>query len=101
MAAGKTPIATFTKDPDSILTYTLNWNGSTPGPWLDTGDTISTSTWIVPNGISASTSSNTNTTTTVKVGAATSGEDYSLTNRITTANGLKTDRTILIRVRER
>jgi hypothetical protein len=101
MAAGP-PIKTFIKDPDSVLDYTLDWNGGSPGPWLSTGDTISTSAWTLSStGINGSTDSSTTTTTTINVRGGTAGEDYDLTNRITTANGLTTDRTIRIKVLEK
>lgn len=101
MAAGA-PIKTFIKDPDSVLSYTLNWKGSSPGPWLSTGDTISTSAWTLSStGISGATGSSTTTTATINVSGGTDGEDYDFTNRITTANGLTTDRTIRIKVLEK
>jgi hypothetical protein len=99
MGAGS-PIAKFVKDPDSELDYTVDW-----GTWLPTGDTISTSAWtIIPGGLTESTgmpSTNTNTTATITVTSGTAGVDYSLINRITTAGGRITDRTIRINVRER
>ncbi len=101
MAAGP-PIRTFIKDPDAALSYTLDWDGASSGPWLSTGDTISATAWTLSStGISGSTDSNTNTTTTINVSGGTAGEDYDLTNRITTANGLITDRTIRIKVQEK
>ena len=38
-------LTTFLKDPEAVLDYTVDW-----GIWLDT-DTISTSNWTVPAGI--------------------------------------------------
>ena len=101
MAAGP-PIKTFIKDPDSVLDYVLDWNGGAPGPWLSTGDTISTSAWTLSStGIDGSTDSNTTTTTTIWVSGGTGNGDYDLTNRIVTANGRTVDRTIRIKVLER
>lgn len=101
MAAGP-PIKTFIKDPDATEVYTLNWSGSSPGPWLSTGDSITVSAWALSStGITGSTGSKTTTTTSVIVSAGTAGEDYDLTNRVTTSAGRITDRTIRIKVLER
>lgn len=101
MAAGP-PIREFIKDPDSVLQYTLNWDGGAPGPWLSTGETISTSAWTLSStGITKDSDSNTNTTTSIIVSGGTAGEDYELTNRISTSNSQTTDRTIRIKVLER
>ena len=45
----------FFKDPGSITAYTIDW-----APWLGT-DTISSSTWIVPVGITKTSDANTTT----------------------------------------
>jgi hypothetical protein len=101
MAAGP-PIETFLKDPDSVLDYTLDWQGGSPGPWLSTGDTISTTAWTLSStGITKDSDSNTSTTTTITVSGGTAGEDYDLTNRIVTGNALTVDRTIRIKILER
>lgn len=96
------PIKEFIKDPDAVLNYTLDWNGASPGPWLSTGDTISTSTWTLSStGITQDSETETTTTTTITVSGGTAGEDYELTNRIVTVGGLATDRTIRIKVLEK
>jgi hypothetical protein len=101
MAAGP-PIKEFIKDPDSVLNYSLDWSGSSPGPWLATGETISTSAWTISStGITGSTGSKTTTTTTINVSGGTAGEDYEFTNRITTSDSQTADRTIRIKVLEK
>lgn len=94
MAAGE-PIGVWTKDPNSVLPYTVDWSD-----WLG-ADTISTSAWTVPSGITQVSTSNTTTVATILLSGGTSGDSYSLTNRITTAAGLTDDRTIRINVLER
>lgn len=87
----------FVKDPQAVLDYKFDW-----GPWLQ-NDTIATSTWIVDSGIDivpASESFDT-TTTTVFLQNGTEGNNYSLTNRITTAASRTDERTIQIKVRQR
>lgn len=85
----------FIKDPDAVLDYTINWSD-----WLD-GDTISTSDWTVPTGITKTTDSETSTTTTVWLSGGTVGTTYNMINRIVTDGGRTEDRTIAIMVSER
>ena len=87
----------FTKDPEAVLDYTIDWT-----KWLDeVGDTIATSTWIVPSGLTKVTETNTSKNATVWLSGGTDGTNYTVTNRITTAAGRTDDRSISIRVRER
>ena len=85
----------FLKDPDAKLPYSIDWLG-----WLGS-DTIVTSTWIVPSGITNEGDSHTDTTTSILLSGGTADADYALTNRITTAAGYIDDRTVTIHVRER
>jgi len=87
---------TFTKDPDAVLDYTMDWE-----KWLATGDTISASAWTFPTGITKDSDTNTATTATARISAGTAGTDYAIVNRITTDDGRIDDRTITILVRER
>lgn len=101
MAAGP-PIKEFIKDPDAVKNYTLNWNGAAPGPWLSTGETISTSAWTLSStGITKDSDSNTTTTASIIVSGGTTGEDYELTNRVTTSDSQTEDQTIRIKVLEK
>lgn len=84
------------KDPNDILDYRVNWS-----KWLSpTDDTLLLSDWIVPEGIEMDSESSDTTTATIWLSGGTAGEDYQLTNRITTAQGRQRDRTITIRVRD-
>lgn len=90
------------KDPDEVLDYGWDWTD-----WL-AGDTISTSIWTSPAGITVGNGGNgapvpSNTTTTTKVWllGGTAGLNYTLTNRITTAAGRTGDRSLVIQVRQR
>lgn len=86
--------ATFTKDPNAVLDYQINW-----ATWLGS-DTIGTSTWTVPTGITKVTDSNSTTVAIIWLSGGTAGTDYDLLNRIVTAGGRTEDRTITIRVEE-
>ena len=103
MAAGP-PIKEFIKDPDAVKNYTLDWNGSSPGPWLATGETILStgSSWTSSStGITIDSSSRTATTASITLSGGTAGEDYDLTNRVVTSNSQIEDATIRIKVLEK
>jgi hypothetical protein len=88
-------LKTFSKDPDAVLDYTGNW-----AAWLGV-DTILTSTWEVPEGITKDSDDKTATTTQIWLSGGTVGQTYLLRNRITTAAGRVDDRTIAIKIKER
>lgn len=83
----------FVKDPDEVEFYVRDWSAD-----LD-GDTIATSTWTVPSGITKDSDTNTTTTATIKLSGGTLGSDYALVNRITTAAGRTLDKTLTFRIR--
>jgi hypothetical protein len=78
------------KDPDAVLDYTIDW-----GDWLGE-DTLATSEWTVPDGITAGATSITGTTTTIWFSGGEVGETYTIHNRITTAGGRTNDQTFKI-----
>lgn len=87
----------FQKDPDAVIDFKQDWS-----EWVAaTGDTIVTSTWIVPTGITKTNESNTATTATVWLSGGTVGSSYQVTNRIVTAQGRTDDRTLQIVVLNR
>ena len=86
---------TFSKDSDAVLDYAIDWS-----EWLGK-DTISTSTWLVPSGLTEVTSSKTDTVTTIWLSGGTPGRAYNVTNRIATAGGRTDDRSLRIRVEQR
>ena len=85
----------FKKDPSAILDYSIDWS-----LWLD-GDTIQSSSWTVPQGLTKASETNNNSTTTVWLSGGTLDQTYTVTNRITTANGRTDERSILIKVEDR
>jgi len=84
------------KDPDDVLDYSRPW-----GKWLATGETITTSSWIVPTGITKGSDTYDDTSATIWLSGGVAGGDYLITNRITTSAGRTVDRTFRIQVRER
>lgn len=85
----------FLKDPDAVLDYQIDWSN-----WLD-DDTISTSSWTVPTGITRDSDTNDTTTATIWLSGGTAGTSYSVVNHIVTADGREEDRTITIKCMER
>lgn len=87
------PLTWPDKDPDEVLDYVLNWTARLAG------DTITSSTWFVPDDIDLDSDSFTDTATTVWLSGGdlsnTTGHD--LTNRITTAGGRTMEQTVRIR----
>lgn len=87
----------FQKDPNATLDYKRDW-----AVWLAPfGDTILTSAWIVPAGLTKGTDTSTSTTATVWLSGGTAGQSYDVVNRVVTTQGRTDDRTMQIVVRER
>lgn len=86
----------FVKDPNARLDYAVDWSG-----WLAENETIQSSAWIVPPGITSDDDDSTTTSATVWLLGGTAGESYQVTNRITTNQARIDDRTIQIVVRDR
>jgi len=87
-------IFVFSKTPSGDLDYTVDWE-----EWLDT-DTIISSTWTVPTGITKDSDSFDATSATIWVSGGDSGENYDLLNTIVTASGRAESRTITLLIRE-
>lgn len=90
-------MSTFSKDPDAVLDYKVDWSA-----WLPTGDTIVASTWTVPVGITQATPppSFTDSTATIWLSGGTLGDTHEIVNHVTTAQGRQDDRTIRVVIRE-
>ncbi len=88
---------TFTKDPDAVLDYSVDWSA-----WL-AGDQISSSEWLLENGAAIEKVSDTFTQTkaTVWLRGGQVGRSYVVTNRIGTSGGRTDDRSITVRVEDR
>ena len=80
----------FTKDPDEVLDYKIDWED-----WLGT-DTIIASTWVATTGLTIDSDSFTSTYSIVVLSGGTLNNKYFVTNHITTASGREDDRTITI-----
>lgn len=88
--------ASYVKDPQAVLDYQLDWS-----LWLAAAETITTSTWTVPAGITKTTDSHTTTAATIWLSGGTLGQRYSVVNEVTTNQGRTDDRTIQIVIEDR
>lgn len=88
-------MTTFEKDPQAILDYSVNWT-----EFLETAETITSSQWFVPTGITLTESGSTNKTATAWLSGGTLGSSYEIVNRITTNNtpARVDERTIIISI---
>lgn len=81
------------KDPDEVLDYQVDWSTALGG------DTIASSVWTLPSGITQDSSTLNDTATTIWLSGGTDGSRYDLTNRITTAAGRTFEQHVSIFVR--
>lgn len=84
--------ARFQKRADAVLDYMVNWT-----TWL-ASDTIDTSTWTVPDGLTLDSSTETTTAATAWLSGGTVGTTYEVVNTIVTAGGRTDYRTVTIEV---
>jgi hypothetical protein len=88
--------ASFLKDPNEVLDFQISWLS-----WLGASETISTSTWVVPAGITKDSDTSNTTSATIWLSSGTSGAQYTVTNRIVTNQGRTRDQSLLIQVVDR
>ena len=89
-------MTTFTKDPDAVLDYSIEWS-----KWL-AGDQIQTSTWTAGDpDLQAANETDTVTSTTVWLSGGTEGQSYTVTNHITRVGGRTDERSFTIQVENR
>lgn len=88
-------MTTFEKDPEAVLDYSVDWTD-----FLETAETIFSSQWFSPAGITVDSNGHTNKVATVWLSGGTVGSSYELTNRITTDNdpARVDERTIIISI---
>ncbi len=74
----------YRKTATEIVDLVMNWETA-----LDSGDSIVTSAWSVPTGITASNLSSTAYTTSLRLSSGTTGRPYALINTVTLTSGQK------------
>lgn len=82
------------KDPQEVLDYYIDWSDR-----LGPTDTIGTSTWLVPTGITVENEDKTTTMTVLWLSEGILGDKYDNLNRIVTTEGRTMDQTVSIRIR--
>jgi hypothetical protein len=83
----------FIKAASARKDYEIDWE-----PWLK-GDTITSSVWIVPAGLTQYASDSfTDNSATIWLEGGTSGEEYEVFNRITTAAARKEQQMLKFRI---
>lgn len=82
------------KSPDDVLDYQVDWTEA-----LD-GDTIATSTWSVPAGITKDSDSSGDSTTTIWLSGGTADQEYEIENTIVTVANRTFKQCVTIRVVE-
>lgn len=89
-------IADYIKDPESTTDFpgAFNWAVQL------NGDTISSSTFSLPDGLTSVSTSNTDTAANIFVSGGSPGGVYRITNRIVTDGGRTWDKTIYVLVQE-
>ncbi len=85
-----------TKDPDEIVDYDLSWVDQ----MTDDTDTITSSTWTVPTGITKNSDSMTTTRTKIWLSGGTTGEAYVFVNRVVTTGGRTLDQSVKLKMKE-
>lgn len=84
----------FVKDPDSTVDFPFNWKAELGA------DTIFTSEFLLPDGLTLVSESNTTNTATPFVSGGSVGLIYRIVNRITTIGGRTYDKTAYVLVAE-
>lgn len=77
-------MASYRKTPEGYLDYGFDWT-----EWLEEGDTVVTSEWTVPTGITGDNDAILagGYKTVIWIGGGTSGQKYEFKNKITTQDG--------------
>ena len=88
-------IPIFCKDDTEVLDYKVDW-----ADWL-TADTIASSSWVIPSGITKDFDSFDDDFTTVWFSGGTIGETYTLTNTIVSTAGRTATRSFMIQLSDR
>ena len=84
------------KDPDEVLDYGFIWTDL-----MVEGDAITDSEWIHASGINIDSDTHTSDITVVWLSGGAVGDQYDLTNRVTTAAGRVFDRTARIAIKDK
>lgn len=96
LSDGKTIPLAPPKAPGSDIDYGADWS-----LWLDTGETITSSVWTLPAGLTNDSDSFAGAITKVDISGGTIGERHEVTNTITTSLGRTEPRTMIIEIQKK
>lgn len=88
----------YEKRAAEVKDYQIDWTKKLLVNGVDAGDTVSTSSWVVESGITKDSDTKTTKTTTVWLSGGTAGTDYTLTNRVVTAQGRTYEQSFILTV---
>lgn len=88
----------YSKRPDEVKDYSINWARALLIAGEDVGDTVSSSTWEVETGITKDSDSETTTTTTIWLSGGTADVEYTITNHVVTSQGREYEESIKVNV---
>lgn len=83
----------YSKHPDAKLDYTVNW-----ADFLGETDTIESSTWDVPDGLTGSAAAFTDSAAVIWLEGGELGEEYVVSNSIVTAEGREDVRSFTVKI---
>jgi hypothetical protein len=89
------------KDEDERLDYGIDWTDKLIDTDQGINDTISTSTWEVPSGITSFQETNDNYNTVIWLEGGTTGETYFITNHVVTTDGRIMEQTVRITIKDK
>ena len=84
---------TYSQAPTEVLDYQINWL-----PYLAVGETIVTSAWTIPSGLTDAGHSNTTTTATQWLTGGVDGTAYIILNQITTTSARTVDYSFILKI---
>ncbi len=87
---------TFPKDSDALSDFSVDWSS-----WLATGETISTSEWTVPSGLTEGATTESSGVATVWLSGGAVGTTYRVSNKISTSESRVDERSFFVRVTDR
>lgn len=91
----------WSKDPEDVIDYSLNWVGTSQAMGLAYGKTIQVSSWTVPVGLVKVNDSHDGAATTIRISGGTKGRVYDLINHVTLTDGQEFDQSVKITVKDR
>lgn len=86
----------YIKDPQATLDYSFDWTD-----WLGTGETISSTSWTVPAGLTKVSEVATSYISTCRISGGVLGTSYTVTCQITTNLGEIDQRSLQLTIQDR